>query len=245
MYTISGFTTRATVDADYLLKHYPNDDISIKALMKKIIKQTTNNSFIKFEIKSLELINAIKEYQGVRVNLMGHIGRTRTPFSVDLGVGDVIVPSPIKRTLPVLLDGFEEPQVLTYSMESTVAEKLDAIISLMKATSRMKDFYDIYYLAITFDFDCLTLQDAIEQTLINRKTPHQEDSIEVIKKLTVDLEINNRWKNFSKKILKYELDFNKVVDIIIAFTSVPFDSIMQNKRLEQTWSHKDGVYVQY
>ena len=59
-------------------------------------------------------------------------------------MGDIIVPSPVERALPVLLPEFERPKVLTYSLESTVAEKLDAIISLMEATGRMKDFYYIY-----------------------------------------------------------------------------------------------------
>ena len=71
-----------------------------------------------------------KEYHGIRVNLIGIIGRTKTPFSIDFGVGDIIVPSSVERTLPVLLKEFEEPNVLTYSLESTVAEKLDAIILL-------------------------------------------------------------------------------------------------------------------
>jgi hypothetical protein len=75
---------------------------------------------------------------------MGSIGRVKIPFSIDLGVGDVVVPSPVERTLPVLLPEFEEPKILTYSLESTVAEKLDAIISLMEATSRMKDFFELY-----------------------------------------------------------------------------------------------------
>ncbi|HZK18112.1 MAG TPA: nucleotidyl transferase AbiEii/AbiGii toxin family protein, partial [Clostridia bacterium] len=79
--------------------------------------------------------------------LIGFIGRVRVPFSIDFGVGDVIIPSPVERTLPALLTDFEKPKILTYSLESTVAEKLDAIISLMEATSRMKDFFDIYYLA--------------------------------------------------------------------------------------------------
>ncbi|HHX75038.1 MAG: nucleotidyl transferase AbiEii/AbiGii toxin family protein [Thermoanaerobacterales bacterium] len=67
--------------------------------------------------------------------------RARIPFSIDFGIGDVIVPSPVERTLPALLPEFAEPKILTYSLESTVAEKLDAIISLMEATSRMKDIF--------------------------------------------------------------------------------------------------------
>ena len=68
------------------------------------------------------------------------MGKTKTPFSIDFGVGDTIVPSALTRTLPVLLDGFEKPTILTYSLESTISEKFDAIIRFMESTGRMKDF---------------------------------------------------------------------------------------------------------
>ena len=111
--------------------------------MIRIISVDTKNEFIEITIRNLEVISEMKEYPGIRVNLLGVIGRTRTPFSIDFGVGDIIIPSAIERTLPVLLKDFEQPKILTYTLESTVSEKLDAIISLMELTSRMKDFYDI------------------------------------------------------------------------------------------------------
>ena len=77
---------------------------------------------------------------------MGKIKNTRTPFNVDLGVGDIIVPKSEKRVIPVQLDEFTKPEISTYSLESTIAEKFDAILQLLEMTSRMKDFYDIYEL---------------------------------------------------------------------------------------------------
>lgn len=243
LYSISGFTTRPTVDADYLLRNHSNDVDSIEKLIKEIISLPNKNDFIKLEIRNLEVINEIKEYQGVRANLIGNIGRTRTPFSIDFGVGDIIVPSSIERTLPILLPEFERPIVLTYSLESTVAEKLDAIISLMEATGRMKDFYDIYYLATTFDFEGRKLQEAIYETLSNRGTPHEYDSILVIKRLADDKEIQNRWDNFCKKILKYELDFNHVLNIIITFISSPYDAMIKENELFENWNYEDKKYI--
>ena len=137
-------------------------------------------------------IGIAKEYLGVRVNLIGKIGRTITPFSIDFGVGDVIIPSPVERKLTVLLRDFESPEILTYSLESSVADKLDAIISLMEATSRMKDFYDIYYLATSFNFEGKKIQEAIYQTLTNRETPFEMDSIRVINRLTNNALIQQR-----------------------------------------------------
>ena len=61
---------------------------------------------------------------------------------IDFGVGDVIVPNQEKRRIPTQLDDFEAPTVNTYSLETTIAEKIDTILSLMEFSSRMKDYYD-------------------------------------------------------------------------------------------------------
>lgn len=243
LYSISGFTTRPTVDADYLLKNYANDLQSVEKLISEVIDVPSNNDFIKFEIRGLEVISEIKEYHGIRVNLTGLIGNTKTPFSIDFGVGDIIVPSAIKRELPVLLDEFERPEVLTYSLESTVAEKLDAIISLMEATGRMKDFYDIYYLATTFDFEGRKLQEAIYETLSNRGRPYEKDSIDIILRLAKDSAIQKRWVNFCKKILKVEISLELVISTIINFTSPPFMAIIAEGEFFGTWNSKELKYV--
>lgn len=242
LYSISGFTTRPTVDADYLLKNYPNDLNAVEKLVKEVISSPSRSGFIQFKIRRLEIISQVKQYHGIRVSLMGFIGRVRIPFNIDFGVGDIIIPSPVERTLPVLLPEFEEPKILTYSLESTVAEKLDAIISLMEVTSRMKDFFDIYYLATTFDFDGRKLQEAIYETLANRGTPYEEDSVIVISRLAEDSNILQRWENFCQKILKYKLDFNHVIKVIIDFLKPPFEALIQEEELFKIWDHKKKSY---
>ena len=93
-----------------------------------------------------------REYHEISTQITGSIKNVRVPFSVDIGVGDVIVPGTTARTIQTQLDGFDAPEILTYSLESTVAEKLDAILQRFELTSRMKDFYDITCLSRTFDF---------------------------------------------------------------------------------------------
>ncbi len=243
LYSISGFISRPTVDADYLLTNHSNNIEAIKKLVDEVISLPSKNDFVGFEIRSVEVISEIKKHHGIRVNLVGTIERTQTPFRIDFGVGDVIVPAVVERSLPVLLPDFESPVVLTYSLESTVAEKLDAIISLMEATSRMKDFYDIYYLATTFDFDGRNLQKAIFETLSNRGTPYEEDSVAVLTRLVKDMEIQKRWNNFCKKVLKYEPDFTDIVNVIIDFASPPYQSMIEGEKFFKNWSYKDRKYI--
>lgn len=243
LYSISAFTTRPTVDSDYLLINYSNDIDTIEKLIINIISPPNENDFLKFKIRNLEKITEIKEYTGVRVNLTGIIGKTKTPFSIDFGVGDIIIPSAVERTLPVLLSEFKSPSIMTYSLESTIAEKLDAIMALMEATGRMKDFYDIYYLATTFDFDGRKLQKAIYKTLTNRSRSYQKDSVAIISRLMNDSEIQKRWDNFCNKILKYKLNFDEVVNVILDLTLQPYESIIMNEKFLKNWSYKNKRYI--
>ena len=243
LYSISEFTTRPTIDADYLLKNYSNDIYAIEKLIKEIIFINNENEFIEIKIRNIEKISEFKEYHGVRVNLIGIIGRTSTPFSIDFGVGDIVIPLPVERTLPVLLTDFEEPRILTYSLESTVAEKVDAIITLMETTGRMKDFYDIYYIATTFDFEGRKLQEAIYETLTNRGRAYEKDSISDILRLTKDTEIQKRWNNFCNKILNYDLNFTDVVNIIINFILPPYESILLEEEFFKNWRCKEVRYI--
>ena len=65
------------------------------------------------------------------------------PFSVDIGVGDVIIPSATERTIKTQLDDFDAPEIMTYSPESTIAEKPDAI--LMKQRRNRKMIATLFY----------------------------------------------------------------------------------------------------
>ena len=98
----------------------------------------------------------------------------------------------IKTQLP----DFEVPEVSTYSLESTIAEKFDAILQRFELNGRMKDFYDIYYLSRTFDFDGKKLQTAIYETLQNRGTSYGKDSFDRVTQLADDLDMQTKWRYF-------------------------------------------------
>ena len=146
----------------------PNTPEQLRAILEEIIATETGNDFITFEIKNVAPIAVAKKYAGIGASLVARIKNTKTPFGIDFGVGDIIVPGQEKRRIPTQLDDFEAPMVNTYSLETTAAEKLDAILSLMEFSSRMKDYYDLYYLASKFDFNGATLSEALKKTFENR-----------------------------------------------------------------------------
>lgn len=243
LYTLSGFKSRPTMDADYLLKNQSNDIENIKKLISEVISITDGDDFIKFEIKNLEPIAEQREYNGMRVNMIGYIKNTKTPFSIDIGIGDIVVPPPSKISLPVLLDDFEKPEVFTYSLETTIAEKLDAIISRMELTSRMKDFFDIYYLASTNNFEARKLQEAIFETLQNRHTIYEKDSLLKIANLVNNEDMLLRWKSFCKKTLKLDLKFKDVVSNIVEFIEIPYNGIIEEREVFYLWDCKEKKYI--
>ena len=130
LYSLTDFDSRVTVDVDFLLRQIPNTPEQLRGILEEIIAVHTGNDFVIFEIKDVAPIAVAKKYAGIGASIIARIKNTRTPFSIDFGVGDVIVPKQEKRRIPTQLPEFESPMVNTYSVETTIAEKLDAILSI-------------------------------------------------------------------------------------------------------------------
>lgn len=128
IYTLTNFESRATVDIDFLMRQLPNKIEEIEKIIGEILNVDTGNDFIELSAKGFETISPQRKYKRVSFQIIGKIKNTRTPFNVDLGVGDIIVPKSEKRVIPVQLDEFTSPEISTYSLESTIAEKFDAIL---------------------------------------------------------------------------------------------------------------------
>lgn len=122
------------------------------------------------ESVAVEPIRDRQAYGGVRVTLMALLGSARIPLRVDVGFGDAITPAPRVEMIPTLLD-FPAPRVRAYPAETVVAEKFQAMVSLGVANTRLKDFFDVWTLLQTREFDGAVLADAIEATFRRRSTP--------------------------------------------------------------------------
>lgn len=237
VYTLTGFESRSTVDIDFLLRKIPNIPEKIKKMISEIVDVDTGNGYVSFEIGKVETIGLQKQYTGVGIGLVAKIKNTRTPINIDLSVGDVIVPGSEKRTIPTQLDNFSQPTINTYSLESTIAEKIDAIVSLMEFTSRMKDYYDIYYLAHSFEFDGFTLQKAISKTLQNRARVVEKDSLKQVVSFADDEGMVKKWKAFIKRIEMPAIDFSEVLQTIDMFLSGIFNEIVNNDDFTGKWNN--------
>lgn len=151
-----------------------------------------------------EEIRDQQAYQGVRLKVRGGLGTARILIQIDIGFGDAIVPGPLWIEYPVILEG-EKPKLKGYTLESAIAEKFEAMVSLDMANSRMKDFYDIYFLITHRTFDEPNIQRAIEETFKRRKTKLPEEKpVALTEAFFTDKDKLNQWKAFSEKLAEEE-----------------------------------------
>lgn len=171
----------------------------MRRVFQDILSQDIDDALV-FDTDSIKVehITEFKEYSGLHVSAAGYLDRTRIPIGIDIGFGDVIYPNAVKIDFPVILD-MEPPRVIAYSLESSVAEKIEAIIHNGYLNSRYKDFYDIYVLSKKYEFSYEELRNAVTETFANRKTQMTIDTAAFGNEFLMDPIHQTRWKAFLKK----------------------------------------------
>ncbi len=146
LYAHDGFQARPTLDIDFMAKNVSNDMSNIKKIFQEICQIECEEDGVVFDVDTLETseIAITKEYRGVRLSLIAHLDTAQQTISMDVGFGDVITPSPQQLAFPALIGTAPGANILAYSLETVVAEKFQAMISLSLGNSRMKDFFDVY-----------------------------------------------------------------------------------------------------
>lgn len=162
---------RATRDLDLLRRGDGSFD-AIRQDIESICAVAVEPDGVSFHASEmkLEAMRSDDEYVGTRVALPARCGTARLILQVDLGLGDDVWPTPRLHTYPVLLE-MSSPSIFAYPMEAVIAEKLEAMIVLGDRNSRIKDYFDLHYLASNFEFDRATLAESIRRTFARRSTP--------------------------------------------------------------------------
>ena len=233
-----GEFSRATRDIDLLAMNLPNSIEDIKTVFEKIFSIDCDDA-LQYDLCTLEVknITEFKEYHGVNVSVIAYLDKTKVPISIDIGFGDVVYPSRVKMEFPVLLS-MEAPEIYAYSISSVISEKFEAIVSLGDANSRYKDFYDIYFLADSYNLDGTELKEAIKATFEHRKTGFSDIFAFTDDFITSEIH-QRRWHAFTKKkktLLNVEL--LEVIDVIKAVLLPIVESIRDNKEYRFKWNHQ-------
>jgi len=158
-------------------------------------------------------IRKAANYSGVRVTLRAQLGPSKASIQIDVGYGDAVTPAPEKAAYPVLLDEFAAPLLRVYPRETVVAEKLETIVLLGIANSRMKDYFDLWVLCKHTHGESSLLKQAIHATFQRRGTPLPKAlPVGLSKEFALDTQKQQQWRAFLKKNRLDEVALQSVVE---------------------------------
>jgi len=191
--------SRPTRDID-LLGFLDNEIESLEAIVKELCEMESVIDGLRFDSTTIVGMR-IKEdgdYEGVRIKFTGFLEKSRIPMQLDVGFGDVVHPEAQERDYPTLLD-LPAPRLRMYPPETVVAEKLEAIVYLGTLNSRMKDFFDIWFIARQFDFQGVELACAIEKTFKNRKAKLDTEPVALTPEFMASKKSQTMWAAFVRR----------------------------------------------
>jgi hypothetical protein len=161
---------RPTRDLDFL-GYGENSPEAIGGAFREICEQPVDDDGVEFDIVAITAVPIREdvEYGGIRVRTSATIAGAHVPIQADIGFGDAVTPGPVEIVYPPLLDA-PAPRLRAYPVTTVVAEKFQALVLLGIANSRLKDFYDLWMIAQTFEFDRSSLAEAVRETFARRET---------------------------------------------------------------------------
>ncbi len=231
-----GFPHRQTRDLD-LLGYGENNVEHLVTVFAQVCTQPVEPDGLVFGQVSGERIRAVEEYGGVRLHLSATLEKAVVPFGVDIGFGDAISPPPREVDFPTLLD-FPKPRLRAYPAETVVAEKFEAMVRLGMANSRMKDFFDLWHLGKTQNFDGQKLAKAIQSTFARRQTQFPQNlPIGLSAEFATNPGKQKQWQAFCRKDSRLPTmgSLSEVIQFLVVFIGPPFFALAGGKDFSSHW----------
>jgi len=246
IFMLTEYKGRPTKDIDFLAEQISNDIENIRKAFSDICNVQCEDDGLVFSGDEIEVEEIKKdvEYHGIRVKTNCFLGNARKVLHLDIGFGDVVVPKAQMMECPILLD-MKAPVIKVYSLESIISEKFQAMISLSVINSRMKDFYDIFTLLNSNNFDGRKLQDAVNETLQTRHTIIERENIIFTEEFMKDEDRIKMWKAFLRKINSTNIEFDEVMRKIVIFLKPIYDVIVHEGEFFEFWDHDKKQWGKY
>jgi hypothetical protein len=219
----TGQPHRATRDLDLLGFGEPSVD-EMRKVFGQVLGLDVGDDGVVFDPSALDvgLIREEQAYGGIRIVTRARLTTAQVRLQIDVGFGDAVTPESLVVDFPALLD-FPAPRLRAYPRETVVAEKLEAMVQLGLANSRMKDFYDLVVLSRLFEFDGQLLARAIHATFERRKTPLPVGlPIPLTSEFASDPIKNTQWIAFVRKTAASDAsDLRATIDAVARFVEEP------------------------
>ena len=235
----TGEMHRATWDVD-LLGRGDAEAGRIQKLFAGVCGMRVEDDGLAFDAGSVraEPIREDQIYDGLRVRVAGRLGTARIQLQIDVGFGDAVRPPPRRLSFPTLLE-MPAPVLKSYPPEAVVAEKVQAMVALGMANSRMKDFYDLWTLATKFPFEGRVLTDAVRATFTRRRTPLPTDEpLALTVVFAGDAAKQVQWKAFVRRgrLRRDDPTLPVVIDVLRTFLLPPIQAVAAGDAFEARWS---------
>jgi Nucleotidyl transferase AbiEii toxin, Type IV TA system len=193
-----------------------------------VVALKVDDDGVVFDASSLK-VEPIREdqlYGGIRLVMTARITNAQVRLQVDVGFGDAVTPEAQSVEFPPLLD-FPAPQLRAYPKETVVAEKLEALVQLGLANTRMKDFYDLVALSNLFEFEGQLMAEAISATFARRgTTPPADNPTAFSAEFTGDATKNTQWTAFVRKAgITGAVDLKATMDLVELFVGQPLRAV--------------------
>lgn len=210
--SIAGINSRATMDIDTTVKAINLSEDEAYEIIAEICNVDIEDNII-FHIVSVSDIMEEHDYPGIRFMLEATLENLVQPVKIDISTGDVITPGAIEYSYKPMFDN-NPIDIMSYNIETLLAEKLETVISRGIENTRMRDFYDIHILTQTVDIDLEVLKSAFNATVSKRGSeenlPLADNTFEALKS---NSNLITNWNNFSKSSWFIdELSWNTVLE---------------------------------
>lgn len=149
------------------------------------------------------------------------------------------------RSYQLCLQLFCQEEFLRRLEKSRYAENLvlKGGLFILEFSSRMKDYYDIYYLANKFDFDGKVLTEALRKTFENREHNFTAEQFKQVMSFHEGTAMQKKWKAFVRKIDTKTDDYSTVLETMKAFLTKPFTAAVAGEKFTEKWSAMNGNWI--
>lgn len=213
--SLIGIDMRTTMDMDTTIKGLPVKENILKEILIEILNIDINSS-IKYELIKLSRIREKDIYEDFSASILCSFGKIKANLNIDITTGDVITPREMKYFYPKIFENEKIP-IMTYTLETIIAEKFETISKRNLTTTRAKDFYDLYMLYKLYNekINYKLLKDAII------KTAKKRNSLDIVLKYKEILELfkvsktsKTLWERYKTKNPYVKgLDFFEVLNV--------------------------------
>ena len=214
---ILGLDTRATLDLDLTIKGFTLSNETIQKIFSEICSINLDDN-ISFEVLNVSDIRENDDYPGSRVALKANYENISVPLTVDVTTGDIITPSEIQYSYNLTFEN-RTIKILTYNVETILAEKIETVLSRNIANTRIRDFYDIHILYSLRGTECSisTLKQALKRTAEKRGSIKiLENYIAIIEEIKNNQELQNFWQRYQKNFdYAQNISFQETCDSIL------------------------------